>query len=166
MGTGVEASTDSKLVNLYAAISVGGTRLFVAQNEIRSLEPAVDLDLDEPPLAGVGWITFGGCDWPVYCLAGDLSPSSELPVARRVCILLNAHQGYFGLMCDRLEVISENRLQPVPLQAIMRAAHTPVQALALYEGAPGFVISASGLLAFLDFCAGDGDGQAQSAPSH
>lgn len=153
MDTRADTRANSKLVNLYAAISVDTIRLFLPQNEIRSLEPAVEVNRVEPPMEGVGWIFFDGRDWPVYCLGSDLSPSDRLPAARRICVMLGVAQGYFGLMCDRLEVLSENRLQPVPLPAIMQSSHTPVQALALYEGTPGCVVSADALFGFLDFCA-------------
>ncbi len=162
MGASTEPRADSTLVDLYAAISVDDTRIFLAQNEIRSLEPAVDLNRTDPPVKGVGWISFDGRDWPVYCLGSDLSPSALLPATRRVCILLGVDQGYFGLMCDRLELLSANRLQPLHLPAIMRTLHTPVEALALYDSAPGCVVSADGLLCFLDYCAGLDNAQVKS----
>ena len=165
MGTDSQTRADGAPINLYAAISVDDVRLFLAQNEIRSLEPAVDLNPDEPPAQGVGWIAFVGRDWPVYCLSGDLDPSRRLPAARRICILLGVDQSYFGLMCDRLDVLSADRLQPVPLPPVMHSPHTPVQALALHEGTPGCVISADSLLGYLEFCAGSGSAQDQAGRS-
>jgi len=165
MRTALQTRADGTVANLYAAILMDGIWLLLSQNEIRSLEPAVDLNLVAPPADGVGWISFDDRDWPVYCLSSDLSPSRRLPATRRICVLLSVDQGYFGLMCDRLDVLSANRLRPVPLPSIMRLSHTPIGALALYEGTPRCVISADALLGFLDFCADPGSAQAQAGPS-
>ncbi len=166
MRTTTETSPDSNLVGLYVAVSMAGFRILLAQSEIRSLEPAVELNRDEPPVLGVGWISFDGRDWPVYCLGPDLTPSGDLPPTRRICLLLSVSEGYFGLMCEGLEILSSTRLRSLPLPAIMRSPHTPVQSLALYEGTPGAVVTADRLLGFLDFCAGLVDAHAHSGLSH
>lgn len=166
MDTTTETSTNSTLVSLYVAVTMAGFRILLAQSEIHSLEPAVDLNREEPPVLGVGWISFDGRDRPVYCLGPDLTPSEDLPSTRRICLLLSASEGYFGLMCDELKILSATSLRPLPLPAIMRSPHTPVQSLALYEGAPGAVVTADRLLGFLDFCAGIVDAHGHSDFPH
>jgi hypothetical protein len=143
--------TSSTLIKLYASIAVDDRRLFLAQSEIRSLEPVAELNCEEPPTAGVGWTAFGTREWPVYCLGSDLRPMDRLPSTSRICVLLGVDEGYFGLLCDELDLLSGKRLQTFPLPAIMRSAHTPVQALVLHEDTPGCVLSADRLLSFLDF---------------
>jgi chemotaxis signal transduction protein len=119
----------------YASLTFGRRKLLIPQNEIHSLEPVADIKTGDGSLEALGTIRFAGELWPVYSLTEDLDMSTEIPGSRRVCVVLSAADGYFGLLCDDVAILGGEqplRLKPVPV--CMRKSDSPVQALATLGG--------------------------------
>ena len=59
----------------FAALLIGAHRLVLAQSDLRTLEPADDVDRADPPAGGVGWIESAARRWPVYNLDDHCLPT-------------------------------------------------------------------------------------------
>lgn len=133
----------------YALLSLVNRALLLPQSEIRNLEPVLDLRTTDRPAQGVGWIFFEHNDWPVYSLDDNLTPQSEPLATQRICVLVNYHDGYFGLMCRNVITLSGTVLRLWPLPAMMTSSESPIQGLARYENYTSLVSTAADLATYL-----------------
>jgi len=112
-------------------LSVGAVKVCLPQNEIRTLEPVLDLREVDAGLA-VGVIEVEDGVWPVFCLSEDLVPQSELPVGRRVCVLLGHGEVLFGLACERVESLQAALVRLVPIPEAAAREGSAIGSLGLY----------------------------------
>jgi hypothetical protein len=112
-------------------LSLGAVKLCLPQNEIRTLEPVLDLREVDAGLA-VGVIEVEDGVWPVFCLSEDLVPQSELPVGRRVCVLLGHGEVLFGLACERVESLQAALVRLVPVPETVAREASAIWSLGLY----------------------------------
>ena len=114
-----------------AVLSVGTVKLCLPQNEIRTLEPVLDLREVDAGLT-VGVIEVEDGEWPVFCLSEDLVPQTELPVGRRVCVLLGHGEVLFGLACEKVDSLQAALVRPVPIPDAAVREGSAIRSLGLY----------------------------------
>jgi hypothetical protein len=107
-------------------LQIGRTRVALAQRAVRSLESASDTDFTDPAGAALGTIAAAGARWPVFALDDELAPLNVVPRHRRICALLAAEGGSFGLLCDEAQVLPRAGRSTYPLPPAMRRAGSPV----------------------------------------
>jgi CheW-like protein len=114
-----------------AVLSLGAVKLCLPQNEIRTLEPVLDLrEVDAGLVVGVIEVEDG--EWPVFCLSEDLVPQPELPIGRRVCVLLGHGEVLFGLACERVESLQAVLVRSVPVPEAVAREGSAIRSLGLY----------------------------------
>ncbi|HLB13791.1 MAG TPA: chemotaxis protein CheW [Burkholderiales bacterium] len=118
----------------FAILKLDETALVLPQSEVRAIEAADDVVLQEPPAGGVGWIAVAEHRWPVYSLTRELVPSGQPARSRRMCALLGTGGQLFGLLCDEVEVTALDPSAITPLPDCMQLAGSPVTAIARRSG--------------------------------
>ncbi len=113
----------------YALLSIDALSLLLPQRQIELLEPALEVRYEEEPF---GWIEVSGKEpSPVYCFSQQLALLHPAPAHRRICVLLDAPKGPFGILCDQVMLMGS--LSSVPLPPAMRVPDTPILGLAHQE---------------------------------
>ncbi len=130
-------------------LSMDGLKLLLPQSAIQTLEPALDVEVGYENAAVAGSLAFEGKQWPVHCLSKDFMAMSRIPETRRFCVLLNARQEYFCLLCDNLLLLKRNQVKMTPIPNCMNVVSSPFRYLAILEEGIGCVSSADHLLAYL-----------------
>ena len=130
----------------YALLSLDALFLLLPQRQIELLEPALEVRYGEE---GIGWIEESeGGSLPVYCFSQQLALLYSPPVQRRICVLLDAPKGRFGLLCDQVRLMGS--LPAVPLPPAMRLPDTPILGLAHREQQVFCVSSAQALWDYVE----------------
>lgn len=131
----------------YSALKLDYLVLLVPQEDVRTLEPAVDLERTEPPPNGVGWIRLGNERWPVFCFSEQLRRTVDVPATRRICAVLASGPRVFGVLCSDVSLLRlpDSRVEPMPVAMVLPGR--PVHALALHEGTVMCLTSAARLIA-------------------
>ena len=134
-------------VRPYSVLRLDFLVLLVPQHDVRTLEPAADVDMAEPPQNGVGWIHLGNQRYPVFCFSEQLKRLDEVPATRRICAVLAAGEGAFGLLCSDVSLLRlpDVRLSPMPEAMILPGR--PIQGLVLHEDRVMCLSSAARLIA-------------------
>lgn len=133
----------------YALLTIGQRMLLLPQSEVHTLESVLDIRTEQPPLHGVGWLSFEHQDWPVYGMDAALDPLSEIPASQRVCVLLILEKGYVGLLCSDVTTVRSAAVECRPLPQAMATPHTPLRALALFGDRIGLVSTTMALASYL-----------------
>lgn len=133
-----------------ALIKMDGLNLVLPQGDIRTLEPASDVDTASPALNSTGWIIFQQKRWPVYCLSEDLDLLRSAPASRRACAMLSIGTGYMGLLCNDVVVLKEFESQMHEVPVAMRMPHTPVMGLSEHAQGIACISNASRLTAYIE----------------
>ena len=118
----------------FALLRLDRTNLIVPRNEVRIIELAIDLEMDQPPPHGVGWILFDRQRCPVYCLSMELEWMDDVTGTRPICAVLNAKGVTFGLLYSEAKLLRTDELSFHDLPPAMVIPESPVQRLAVYEG--------------------------------
>ena len=134
----------------FAVLALDGFRLLLPQNEIHRLEPMEDIEPVEGDETHAGWATLDDKRWPVYCLSANLRAMAAIPASRRVCVLLEHLDRYFGLACEQVGILKGTQMRVFPLPACMRTPGTPVRALAIHQDRVLSVTCKAALAAFGD----------------
>ncbi len=140
----------------FAALTLDGCTWLLPQTEVQTLETLLDVNPDVRAPQSIGAIAYAG-EWrPVYCLSGELRLLTQLPAARRICLLLNNDADCFGLACDQVETLSGPlRLHRTP--ACMTPPDSPIQALALLEEGLGCVTATEQIARLIAMAGGGAD---------
>jgi len=131
----------------YAVLALDRLNLLIPRQDIRTLEPAVDIDPADPPPNGVGWFGSEQGRWPVFCLSQELELLSRPPHGRRICAVVAAGGRIFGLLCDEVTLLERERLPLHAAPEAMALAGTAITGLAMHAGSVACVSSAARLLA-------------------
>ncbi len=134
----------------FVAIALDGFRLLLPQNEIHRLEPVEDIEPVEGDETHAGWATLNEKRWPVYCLSANLRAMAAIPTSRRICVLLEHADRYFGLACEEVVILKGTQMRVFPLPACMRTPGTPIRALAIHQERVLSVTCKAALAAFGD----------------
>jgi hypothetical protein len=127
------------------------------QAEIRLLGSPLDIDQEVRVPHSIGAIAFENEWWPVYCLSGELRLLPQPSTHHRVCLLLSNGADRFGVVCDRVESLTESpRLAALP--ACMALPDSPIQALVLFQGGLGCLTTTERLAALIATIAEKADG--------
>ena len=131
----------------FTVLDLDRLSLLVPQHQVQALEPAFDVQFSG---TGVGWISVSGTRSPVYCLSNDLQTTRAVPTDYPICVLLNADDNRFGLLCKQVQMVEESEADISPLPECMRTAENPLWGL-LQQGEKVLcATSAHDLLACLD----------------
>lgn len=133
----------------YALLRLEQTRLLVPSRDIRILELAIDMDRNNAPARGVGWIAFGSRRCPVYCPSMDMAWLTEVPQNRQICAVLAAAGENFGLLCGEATLLQTRDMAFHELPPAMSVPDLPFHQLALHAGQLVCVSSAEQILADL-----------------
>ena len=114
-----------------AVLQIGSVKLALPQNEIRTLEPVLDLRRNEAGPA-VGRVELDEGVWPIFALSEDLLPLAELPDTRRVCVLLGQDELAFGIACDKVLSVPAHAVRAVPAPEVLAHRDSPIASLAVY----------------------------------
>ncbi|MDP2826548.1 MAG: hypothetical protein Q8O52_28165 [Sulfuritalea sp.] len=125
------------------------TKLIVPRDDIRILELTIDIDRNDPPARGVGWIAFGQRRCPVYCPSMALEWMEKVSDDRPVCAVVATGEHVFGLLCTEATLVRNDEIAFHDLPAVMAASGSPIHRLAIHEGTPACVSSAAEMLADL-----------------
>src|SRR5687767_10550045 len=99
----------------YALLTIEQRLLLLPQSEVRTLESVLDIQVEHPPVHGVGWLSFEHQAWPVYGMDTAFNPLSEVPANQRICVLLTLVGGYFGLLCSDVTTVQGSAVDFRPL---------------------------------------------------
>lgn len=133
-----------------AVLLIDGLKLLLPQNTIHALEPVLDVEAGADASDAAGWIAYQGQQWPVYCLAKDLTALPDIPASRRVCVILNAAQGYFCLVCDNVQMLDGRQVEMTALPVCMKSTRSPFHYLAVLDEGIGCVTAVDRLAAFVE----------------
>jgi len=118
-----------------ALISFDGVHLLLPQVGVATIETASNIEPVVNAAGAIGTLRTAGGEWPVYALASDFKPRLECPPSYKYCIAINRDgKAAFSLVCEQVGSISvadEDGLEP--LQACMRSAGNPIDALLLKD---------------------------------
>ena len=134
-------ATSAHLVMLH----LGRTRVALTQRAVRSLEATADVDFSARSAGALGAIDVGGSRWRVYALDEELAPLHTAPRDRRICALLAAEHGLFGLLCDDAQVLPRRALVTYPLPPAMRRVASPVEGVLNLDPGVALLSSSRGL---------------------
>lgn len=127
-----ERSTRQREHGTFLAIHLGSLRLLVPQEDVRTVESVADIRTPTSKPGALGSIRAGRERLPVYCLAETLTELHTTPASRRICPILAAQDGRYGLLCDEVELIPARELDVRPLPPAMRRHAAAVGGLALH----------------------------------
>ena len=130
-------------------LKINGLNLLLPQGEVRTLEPAADIDPVAPALHSIGWVAYARKRWPVYCLSAELSLMAVAPLERRACALLTMGGGYIGIMCDDMIILKDFAAQLYEIPPAMNTPNTPIQYLASYAEGIACATNANKLTAYI-----------------
>jgi len=133
----------------FAVLSIDGLNLLLPQQDIHTVEPVLDLEPATSEGVQVGWISRDQERWPVYCLSADLEPMRELPIERRVCVILDHDELGFGLACEQMTTLQQAHLSFFAVPECMRMPGSPLRALARHDEGVLCVTTAADLAGFL-----------------
>lgn len=155
-------SNNSISENIETALShvvliMGTLKLVIPQPQVYALEPAIDVVYSDENT--VGMVTVDDADWPVYCLSEELGLLQKIPKERRICTILYAKGGLFGLLCDQV-ILADwlNDALIIPLPICTRTVQTRLQGLMLHGEEVLCMVSAQEL--FLCCLVAESDGLA------
>ena len=128
----VLATRDTAMRTAYLAVlHIGSIKIALPQNEIRTLEPVLDLRRTEAGPA-VGVLELDEGVWPIFSLSEDLLPLAELADARRVCVLLGRDELAFGIACDKVVSVPAEQVRAVPAPEVLARLNSPILSLAVH----------------------------------
>lgn len=133
----------------FALLRVDQTKLVVPRDDIRILELTLDLDRNEPPARGVGWIAFGQQRCPAYCPSMTLDWMQDVPAERSICAVVATGENVFGLLCTEATLVRNDAITLHDMPAAMTTPGSPICQLAIHEGSLACVTSAAAMLADL-----------------
>lgn len=118
----------------FAVLVFGNQHLLIPQNDIYSLESAIDMT---PPSIkdsySVGRLQESGIAWSLYTLSSNLTLLSTSPEQYRVAVLMKNRQPVFGLLCEQVYSIERSQIIIHSVPPAMRAKNSPLIALALID---------------------------------
>lgn len=132
----------------YAVLCIGEVYLLLPQNQVRTLEPAFDIQYAQEE--SIGWITVEGTSSPVYCLSKNIEPIREVPDDLHICALLNVEEGFYGILCNQVGMLKQSEIQVMSLPECMCTPTIPFNGLVLHDNKVLCVTSADELLDCID----------------
>ena len=136
-------------INL-ALISFDGVQLLLPQRDIATIDSSSGIETAASGDGTIGVLRTVSGEWPVYALAGDFSPRTDIPPTYKYCIAVDFNGAGFALACEQvgsIEISDQRQLQP--LQACMRSADNPIESLLLKDGKLMLVSDAESMSQYL-----------------
>ena len=133
----------------FAALSLDGLNLLLPQEDVRSVEPVLDVEPTTSQRTAGNWVDQEQKHWSVYCLTADLTPMGDLPVERRVCVILDHEAVRFGLSVEQVITLQQAQLSFFSLPHCMRLPGSPIRALACQNDTVLCVTTATDLADYL-----------------
>lgn len=133
-----------------AVLKISGLNLLLQQGDIRTLESASDVDVNDCRDSSVGWINYLRQRWPVYCFSTQFVLLSDVPVSSRTCVLLAVKEGYIGVLCDDVSIMKQVVGQSYEVPVAMRLSHTPIQSLLVNKDGLFCISNAKKLVEYIE----------------
>ena len=134
---------------LFAVLSLEGLNLLLPQEDVHSVEPILDVEPATNQRTAASWVDQAQERWPIYCLSPELDTMRDLPVERRVCVLLDRDEVGFGLAVEQVTALQQGQLRFFSLPICMRTPGSPVRAMACQDEAVLCVTTAIDLADYL-----------------
>ncbi len=131
----------------YIRVSFDGLNMLLLDNHSHPVEPARALSVDARTRYSVGRMATDKGNLVAYCLNSRLQLLNEMPLSRRVSIILPVNDDLIAIMCERAERIEFGtipKLSPVP--ECMRNGYTPVSHLSIHDGKADIVVHSPDLV--------------------
>ena len=119
---------------------------------VATIEMIGNIENTEAVDGAVGTLKSGEREWPAFALAADFRPRNELPSSYKYCVAINNENqaAAFSLACEEVGTIAlGGDLQVKPLQACMRTAGNPIDAVLIKDGKVMLVGDIAGLQQYL-----------------
>jgi hypothetical protein len=118
---------------LLASLCVGRLTLAVPLRDLQSLEPVLDVDVQNRGGASAGTIDLRTGRCPVYCIDESLAVLTDPRPEHRICAILEGGDaGPFGLICSAVEALEGDGLASVGVPPCMRTSGSPLEGLTLH----------------------------------
>jgi chemotaxis signal transduction protein len=131
----------------FVLLQLDDVALLLSQQDLRSIEPVLDIDVRAASGSMVGVIQLRSGRWPVFCPSDDLQLTTDMPKKRRICAMLSVGALQFGLVCRSVSSVPVRLVKMVPVPPCMLTAEVPLRGLGLYDGRVVCVSSAERLYA-------------------
>lgn len=136
----------------YVTLSLDGTTLAFAREEIAAFDVLSDVRLDATRGPAIGALERDGVEIPVYALSAGLEPLDGVAAGQRFCVCLATQdpEGRCAIACD--EVAQLRLPDPAavhPLPDVMRSARLPIRALLRIDDRVAFVCTAESFSSYL-----------------
>lgn len=136
-------------------LSLGEMKLAFPLSEVAGIRRCTEMEAENPlniPLS-LGCISHAGHYWPVFQLNDLMQPEQHIDPCNGYCLCLSADNNQTGvaLLCETVNSVPlhSDGVQPIPLQACMQRAVTPIQQLFLHMGQLLAVSSTANLATYL-----------------
>jgi len=139
------------MTDLYVLLVFDGNYLFIPQDEVESVEIIADVQMTPTDMGAVGWFFGHDLESPVFCLAKDLSLSSNVPKNHEYLVLLKTEQEPLGITGEEVENINFKRdfIYPQELPAAMKTPDLPIRQLLVYQEKISYVCGGAALVKHL-----------------
>ncbi len=150
----------------YARLVFDGQSFLMPQDQIPSVEPSIDLNIQSGPAGSVGEIVLSGRHWPVYSLDRNLDLIGQIPQERSVCVLISGALDGFGITCDEFTPLNTDDVRMHPIPGCMRTPDLSAELLAVYDGLVVCVLSAEAIARHIERVnPGELSGHSQARPA-
>ena len=122
---------------LNMALMMFDTRgILIPQGAVATIEMISSLEPDDGHTGAIGRLRSGGREWPVFALDRNLAPIGEAAPTSKYCVAFDIDgETAFALVCDEVSSMALASTDEInPLQACMRNAASPIEAMVMREG--------------------------------
>jgi chemotaxis signal transduction protein len=131
------------------ALSMGGLKLFLARDDVRTLELAEDMQPAAAEDHELGWHEVQGEHVPVYGLGEQLTLLTQKPASSRIAVVLAAGEASIAIVCDEIAFLERDELLFQDIPDCMNRRRSLLSGLAIYDGTVGCVTTSKRLAAYL-----------------
>ena len=154
MNAAARLCQQSSRTRSYAVFAIDGVSLFVAQKSIHAFELVADVQPQKGWPNCIGSIAVRKEYWPAYCVDSNLEVTTLVPPERNVCVVFNTSQGFYGVLCDRVDRIDCESVRVIRIPRCMEMPEGPLEALGIFDRRIGCIVSVDALHGLLtNYCA-------------
>jgi hypothetical protein len=135
-----------------AVLSFEGINLLLPQQEVATIEVVNAIEEEGDVPGALGTLKSGDREWPVFALTSEFEQRRERPPNYKYCVGINdaSKAEAFSIVCEEVSTLEiENADELKSVQACMRTAACPVEALILKDNQLMLVSNAEIMQQFL-----------------
>jgi len=115
---------------LFVVLGLEGCALAIPQNEVRALEPVLDVrPLTKPAPNAAGFLSLDGRQCLVYALDSDFKCLATIPSQHRICAILSHRDESYALACVEVRMLPRSALATHEIPRALANQKSPVRAL-------------------------------------